>query len=179
MAFAKEKLPDRDGGTVETRRKIKTDVIARLLKQGDIERIHQSAADEIHDVQVALMMCFLPSKGSEVRVDDTPKRPGPLDKLSAHHERVFRLRYTPWVKSMMARPVEFRALEGGRERLFAYRHALAIVTDVVLDNVGMREVEGRHGIRHGHARRIVRGSLDRYCCVAGWVKRRGVSDQYS
>jgi hypothetical protein len=69
--------------------------------------------------------------------------------------------------------VEFRALEQGRERLFAYRHALAIVTDVVLDNVGMREVEERHGVRHGHGRKVVRGSLDRYCLVAGWLEKRG------
>jgi hypothetical protein len=48
----------------------------------------------------------------------------------------------------------------GALRSFAYRHALAIVTDVVLDNVGMREVEERHGVRHGHARKVVRGGLD-------------------
>lgn len=166
LAFRKEKEPEREGGTKQTRRKIKADVISRLLKQGYIERIHQSAAMEIHDVQVALMMCFLPTKGTELRVDSSPNRAHPLDRLGERHEYAFRHRYTPWVKSMMAEPVEFQDVSGR----YAYRHGLAIVTEVVLDNVGTREIEDRHGVRHGHARKVVRGGLERYCIVAGWMK---------
>jgi hypothetical protein len=50
--------------------------------------------------------------------------------------------------------------------------------NVVLDNVGLREVEERHGVRHGHGRKVVRG-LERYCKVARWLEKRGFIDQHS
>jgi hypothetical protein len=112
-----------------------------------------AGAAAVHIVQVALRVCFLASKGVEMRVDGTTKRPGPLNKLSAYPEPVFRLRYSPWVKSMMVRPVGFREFDRGRDRMFAYRHAPAIVTDVALDNVGMREVETHYRARYGHAQK--------------------------
>ena len=65
---AKRALPPRDTGTPETRRKLKADVMLRLLRQGRIGAEHFSAASDIAEAFQALERCLLPTRQAAVRV---------------------------------------------------------------------------------------------------------------
>ena len=46
---------------------------------------------------------------------------------------------------------------------------LQLVLDVVIDNHGLRQVEGWYRMRHGTAVEHIRAALHRYAEIAGWV----------
>jgi hypothetical protein len=47
---------------------------------------------------------------------------------------------------------------------------LQLVFDIVIDNHGIRQVEGWYRLRHGQAVDHVRSALRRYCEMAGWIE---------
>ena len=83
----------------------------------------------------------------------------PIDRLTRLEEAAWRLRYRPWAREM-AVTVAAGAIRTTR---------LQLILDVVVDNHGLREVEGWYRMRHGAAIEHVRAALHRYAEIAGWV----------
>lgn len=177
QAFRNTEQGPRDGGTEQTRRKLKADVVARLFRQGKIARGHQQAADEIEELQHALLASLLPSKWPrEKRIFRTtgPRDyRDPISRLSPRRLRIFQEHYAPWVHWLQAEPVRIAMPAAGGIRIVGYRNPLPLVTDIVVDNRALREVEERYELPagKGHAALVLRMSLGRYCQIAGWQRQ--------
>ena len=83
----------------------------------------------------------------------------PVDRLTPAEESAWRLRYRPWAREI-AVTVAAGAIRTTR---------LQLVLDVVIDNHGLRQVEGWYRMRHGTAVEHIRAALHRYAEIAGWV----------
>jgi hypothetical protein len=159
-----------DHGTAETRAKLRTDVIGKLHDGGHLRDEHVAAAEEISRLVLAFMRGLFPSsrpldgtrgggaKGSARRFLD------PADRLSLWEARQWSQAYAPWSREMGAEWVSCR-----RGRL----NRLGLVWAVVLDNVGPRQLEQTHGMRHGSARKILAEALWRYAEISGIYRGRG------
>ena len=159
-----------DKGTGQTRRKLKADVIARLLRQGKLERRHQLAAGGIETVATALRRTRYSRANFAERVDQSAPARDVLDRLTAREERLLRRRYAPWTKAMLVRPLEVSLPDGRgglRDWLLVARTIDAVLA-VVLDNQGLSEVERRFGLPRRAAAHVLRQGLQRYCDIAGF-----------
>ena len=47
---------------------------------------------------------------------------------------------------------------------------MRLTLDIVTDNVGLREAENIHKMRHGRAYAGLRASLQQYGVLAGWLR---------
>ena len=84
----------------------------------------------------------------------------PIARLSLAEEAAWRARYRPWAHEMSLEVVAATARVS----------RLQLVLDVVVDNNGVREIEGWYRMRHGLAFVYLRGALHRYCEIAGWIE---------
>jgi len=87
----------------------------------------------------------------------------PADRLSLWEARQWSECYAPWSREMGDAWVRCR-----RGRL----NRLGLVWAIVLDNMGPRQLEDLHGMRHGTARQILAEALWRYAEISGIWKGR-------
>ena len=134
----------------------------RLADRGALSAAQLRAAGEIRRVWEAVGRgLFARARPLAPRVDRSGRGPfaDPVALLSDGEERAWRLRYRPWAREM-ALTVAAGGLRASR---------LQIVLDVVVDNHGVRQVEGWYRMRHGGALAHVGAALHRYAEIAGWT----------
>lgn len=150
------------GPTPETAAKLRRDLVRRLAEEGRLGREQVRAALEVRRVWEAFGRGLFPAtsvfspvvgrKGRAMFAD-------PVERLTRAEEAAWRLRYRPWAREM-AVTVAAGAIRTTR---------LQLILDVVVDNHGLRQVEGWYRMRHGSAVEHVRAALHRYAEIAGWV----------
>ena len=150
------------GPTPETVRKLRRDIVARLARGARLGEEQLRAALEIRRVWEAFGRGLFPATRPVAPVADRRRRAmftDPIDRLTPAEERAWRLRYRPWAREM-AVTVAAGAVRTTR---------LQLILDVVIDNHGLRQVEGWYRMRHGAAVEHIRAALHRYAELAGWV----------
>ena len=150
------------GPTPETAAKLRRDLVARLAREGRLGREQVRAALEVRRVWEAFGRGLFPATNTMAAVAGRRERAmfvDPIDRLTPEEERAWRLRYRPWAREM-AVTVAAGAIRTTR---------LQLILDVVVDNHGLREVEGWYRMRHGAAIEHIRAALHRYAEIAGWV----------
>ena len=153
---------ERVGPTPETAAKLRRDLVARLAQQGRLGGEQVRAALEIRRVWEAFGRGLFPTVDTTAPIAERRKQAlfiDPIDRLTPAEERAWRLRYRPWAREM-AVTVAAGAIRTTR---------LQLILDVVVDNHGLREVEGWYRMRHGGAIEHIRAALHRYAEIAGWV----------
>ncbi len=147
--------------------KSKTDVIARLVRQGKLERRHQIAADEIEGLVAALRRPRYARAALAQRVDENPPTRDLIDRLSGKQERLLRTRYGPWLKRMAAKAIEIKVPDGrgGWRDWLLLSGTVEAVLDVVCDNAGLAQVEAGRNLPRRTAAHILREGLERYCQI--------------
>jgi hypothetical protein len=147
--------------TPETVAKLRQDTIERFREEGRVTCEQARAATEIRRIWEAFGRGLFPRTGEF----DRTRRPfggafvDPVRYMTETEERAWRLRYRPW-----AHEASLEIVAG-----VARVSRLQLVLDVVVDNYGVRQVEGWYRLAHGHALEHVRAALQRYCEIAGWV----------
>ncbi len=158
-----EAAAPRDAGpTPETLRKLRRDIVARLGRDGRLCAGQLRAALEIRRVWEAFGRGLFPAARPAAPIAQRRRRAmftDPIDRLTPAEELAWRLRYRPWAREM-AVTVAAGAVRTTR---------LQLILDVVIDNHGLRQVEGWYRMRHGSAVEHVRAALHRYAELAGWV----------
>ena len=158
-----EAAEPRDAGpTPETLRKLRRDIVARLARDGRLGGEQVRAALEIRRVWEAFGRGLFPATRPVAPLAQRRRRAmftDPIDRLTPAEELAWRLRYRPWAREM-AVTVAAGAVRTTR---------LQLILDVVIDNHGLRQVEGWYRMRHGSAVEHVRAALHRYAELAGWV----------
>lgn len=153
-----------DHGTEQTRAKLRTDVIGKLHDGGHLRDEHVAAAEEISQLVMAFMRGLFPSSRP---LDGTRSGGGkrgarqfldPADRLNMWEARKWSECYAPWSREMGDEWLSCR-----RGRL----NRLGLVWAVVLDNMGPRQLEQTHGMRHGTARKVLAEALWRYAEISG------------
>ncbi|NNE85578.1 MAG: hypothetical protein HKN28_16565, partial [Alphaproteobacteria bacterium] len=147
-----------DRCTDQTRSKLRADVIGKLHDGGHLRDEHVTAAEEISQLVLAFLRGMFPSsrpldgtRGGGNKVG-TRQFLDPADRMNLWEARKWSECYAPWSREMGAQWVSCR-----RGRL----NRLGLVWAVVLDNMGPRQLEQTHGMRHGTARRILAEALRR------------------
>ena len=150
------------GPTPETASRLRRDLVARLAREGRLGREQVRAALEVRRVWEAFGRGLFPTVDTTAPIAERRKQAmfvDPIDRLTPAEERAWRLRYRPWAREM-AVTVAAGAIRTTR---------LQLILDVVVDNHGLREVEGWYRMRHGGAIEHIRAALHRYAEIAGWV----------
>ena len=148
--------------TPETVRKLRRDIVVRLAQEGRLGGEQVRAALEIRRVWEAFGRGLFPATRVLAPIADRKRHAmfaDPIDRLTEEEENAWRLRYRPWAREM-AVTVAAGAIRTTR---------LQLILDVVVDNHGLREVEGWYRMRHGGAVEHIRAALHRYAEIAGWV----------
>ena len=154
--------PRETGPTPETVRKLRCDIVARLARDGRLGAEQTRAALEVRRVWEAFGRGLFPASRPVAPLAQRRRRAmftDPVDRLTPAEESAWRLRYRPWAREM-AVTVAAGAIRTTR---------LQLVLDVVIDNHGLRQVEGWYRMRHGTAVEHIRAALHRYAEIAGWV----------
>ena len=150
------------GPTPETAGKLRHDIVERLAREGRLGGEQVRAALEIRRVWEALGRGLFPAARPIAPIAERRKRAmfsDPIDRLTPEEETAWRLRYRPWAREM-AVTVAAGVIRTTR---------LQLILDIVIDNHGLREVEGWYRMRHGGAIEHIRAALHRYAEIAGWV----------
>ena len=141
--------------TPETMRKLREDVIVRLVRKGLLMPHHQDAAMEIRSVHEAVgrgmfaRSSFNPDAGRSPRGHTARDF---TDRMSSHERHNWERHYIPWSREMAV------AVAAG----MAGTRWMQLVTDIVVDNHAIRAVEDRYGLRHGTEVHYLVEALDRY-----------------
>ena len=150
------------GPTPETASKLRRDIVERLAREGRLGGEQVRAALEIRRVWEAFGRGLFPAARPIAPIAERRKHAmfsDPIDRLTPEEETAWRLRYRPWAREM-AVTVAAGAVRTTR---------LQLILDIVIDNHGLREVEGWYRMRHGGAVEHIRAALHRYAEIAGWV----------
>ena len=150
------------GPTPETAGKLRHDIVERLAREGRLGGEQVRAALEIRRVWEAFGRGLFPAARPIAPIAERRKRAmfsDPIDRLTPEEETAWRLRYRPWAREM-AVTVAAGVIRTTR---------LQLILDIVIDNHGLREVEGWYRMRHGGAIEHIRAALHRYAEIAGWV----------
>ncbi len=139
--------------------KIRRDVIARMLKNGSINRNQMTAAQEIEQVfQIVGRHHFAKSSWRQY-VDEQRRVPDLLSKLSDRDTRLLHARVLPWLASLRKEPVVVTF----RDRVLSYPIAGEVSLAVIVDNLGTGQADRYYRLRKGATQRIVATALQRYC----------------
>ena len=148
--------------TPETVRKLRRDLVLHLFEKGRLCEEQVRAAEEIRRIWQAF------SRGLGPTAIDTAAFAGggrsvqtrqPVEWLLPAEETIWRRRYRPWAAEMAATP------SSGHIRVMRLR----IVVDLVVDNAGLRQVDGWYRMRNGAASSHLESGLRRYAEIAGWL----------
>lgn len=147
--------PCNDPPTPQTRRKLRQDVVRRLLERGRLQPHHVEAAEEIRAVHEAVGRGMFPTSQSMMWSGRGPNQARSrdfLDRMTDAERYAWQHRYLPWTHGMAT---EIAAgIPGTRW--------LQLVVDIVVDNATLREIEERYRLRHGAAQAYLSSGLDRY-----------------
>ena len=149
--------------TRQTVAKLRHDVVDRLHKEGRLRSEHLQAAREIRKLWEAFGRGMFPTAQDPAATHQAHRKAeyiDPIGRLSLAEEIAWRTRYRPWADEMSHEVVAATARIS----------RLQLVIDIVVDNNGVREVEGWYRMRHGLALDYLRGALHRYCEIAGWIE---------
>ncbi len=146
-------------------RKTRTDVLAKLLKRGVLQRVHLSAAAEIEYIfNVVGREKFATSSWREY-VDEQKRVPDLLGGVGPREERLINTRFAPWLRSLRKQPIS--AIFDGKE--IQYLAAKKIVLAILIGNLGPSQSDELFKIRKGASQRILYQALHRYCVIAGFI----------
>ncbi len=150
--------------TPETVSKLRRDLVLRLYEKGRLCREQLQAAEEIRRVWQAFSRGLGPSAIDPSAFagggrSSVPVRQ-PVERLLPVEEATWRRRYRPWAAEMAAQP------SGGHIRVMRLR----IVVDLVVDNAGLRQVDGWYRMRNGASLTHLDCGLRRYAEIAGWLE---------
>lgn len=187
------------GPTPETLKKLRADVIEKLRHAGRLGNEQVQAAEEIRIVWQAFGRGMFPQasfRTTGVRDSLRAHFRDPIDRLTRKEELVWRQRYKPWSLEFSGEIA--RAIRGGDEGARRQANSdpsqlrvdgrivwidgrassttreerltrLQLTLDIVIDNLGPRQAERYHGLRHGAAVPILQEALLRYAEIAGWI----------
>lgn len=154
------------GPTPQTAAKLRRDLIDHFLSKGRLRPEHAAAAEDIRRIWQAFSRCLGPTAVNPAALA-TGRRSGqlrqPIEWLTAAEETIWRDRYRPWAREMSACPC------GGTIRVTRFQVAI----EIVVDNRGVRQLEGFYRMRHGAAVDHLRRALQRYAEIAGWIDEIG------
>ncbi len=122
--------------TAETVTKLRRDVVDRLYQEGRLAPELLSAAVEIRRVWEAFGRGLFPGSNIGEGIRQSHRRAmfvDPIERMTASEEIAWRVRYRPWAREMAL------MVAAGTVRV----SRLQLVLDVVVDNHGLRQVEGR------------------------------------
>ncbi len=139
--------------TPETLRKLRRDVVETWHTQGRLGDEQLRAAGEIQRVWHAITAGLWPRSQPLVRA----ARGADVNDWPASLRRAYTERYVPW------------RTEAGLTMASPRLPVLALVLDVVVDNLGPKQMERRHAIHRDRAVRLVQAALHRYAEMAGWL----------
>lgn len=163
----RQKLSDLvDRGTPETRRKLRADEMAKLHRQGAVDDVHMTAADQIAQVREALGRGLTPGAAPiSTRVQGGVAWRDPISRMTQSEQAWWRLRYRPWLIDLIADPIT-RETKTKRQKFYC---AVGLTMAVVCENWTIQEAEQYCGLptRKGMGRVILRIALDRYALMAG------------
>lgn len=145
--------------TRETLLKLRTDTIAKLYNRGSIRAEQIDAAEEIALVYEAWGKCFFPKAKNLDRGAAAGTFMDPVQRLSPFELGRWRDHYKPWADEM------------GRKTIGRSRNThLQLVLDVVVDNLGPRQLDELYGVKNGSCLETLQAALLRYCEIAGWLR---------
>jgi hypothetical protein len=146
--------------TPETARKLRRDMIGVLLIRGRLTPEQARAAEEIRTVQEAVGRGMFRTSRLDPGASFQRKGGAPrdfLDRMTEDEHHLWQRHYLPWTRELA---LDIAAgIPGTRW--------LELVTAIVIDNTGLREIEQRYGLRHGRALSYLAAGLDRYNAIAG------------
>ena len=154
-AFVRDTDDQRDKPTPQTKRKLRQDVVMRLLAGGRLRQVHFDAAEEIRAVHEAVGRGMFPTAQTMTWTGRTPSRRKNrdfYDRMTDAERSAWERRYLPWTHEMAT---EIAVGSTGVRWL-------QLVIDIVVDNATLREVEARYRLRHGTALPYLARALDRY-----------------
>ena len=150
--------------TKQTVARLRRDQIQHLHEKGRLQTPHLEAAEEIRRLWQAFSRSLGPAavNYSNLALSSRRKTPYiPANWLNEREEIAWRNRYRPWAR-------ETAVIKCGGV-LPANR--LQIVLEIVVENSGLRQVEGEYRMRHGAAFEHLRAGLHRYAELSGWIDR--------
>ncbi len=144
--------------TLQTARKLRSDVVLRLYRRGSIDAVQRLAAEEIREVWMALARGMFPQSrfGIQLPVEAKGRRSfrEPFERMSERQRRLYERRYRVWIA------------ETGRMKIGATRTLAALVHEILIDNRGPRQLDRAWRLRNGAAREHLRDALDLYAAIA-------------
>lgn len=145
--------------TVQTKAKLRKDVIKRMFDEGEIPEPLFDSAEEIHAVAMALQRGLFSGARDYAKpmVQSSLRGAVGIERLSASEARIYSECYAPW------------SLATGRIVLRAGVTRLALIWDVVIDNAGLRQTDLRHGLRNGTTSSQLRAGLTDYALISGRI----------
>jgi hypothetical protein len=148
--------------TPETVAKLRRDLVLHLFEKGRLCQEQLRAAEEIRRIWQAFSRGLGPTAidlSSFAGGGRSVQARQPVEWLLPAEEAIWRRRYRPWAAEMAAQP------SGGHIRAMRLR----IVVDLVVENAGLRQVDGWYRMRNGTAFAHLDSGLRRYAEIAGWL----------
>lgn len=149
--------------TLQTARKLRSDVVLRLYRRGSIDAVQRLAAEEIREVWMALARGMFPQSrfGIQLPVETKGKRSfrEPFERMSDRQRRLYERRYRLWIA------------ETGRMKIGATRTLAALVHEILIDNRGPRQLDRDWRLRNGSARDHLRDALDLYAAIVASTEK--------
>jgi hypothetical protein len=155
---------DRIDPTPETLAKLRADAVLKLYESGRLNREQVQAAEDIREVWASFSRAMYPARVFDGTQDCKVVGrvvSSPLDRMTAREYRVWRTIYRPWADD------QARRSHGSGQVT-----RLSIVTKLVVENWGPRQLEARHRLRHGTVVPILQEALSRYGEFAGWIMEK-------
>jgi hypothetical protein len=126
-------------------------VPAALRDAGTIDQDQFRAANEIEAV-----FSFISRAAAGRTASYDPERHGPTEAVPVVVRDAYSARYRPWRAQQGIIPV------------YGTATVADIVIQVVVDNMGLRQIADRYWMDQRSAKRIVGDGLRAYCVIAGW-----------
>lgn len=150
--------------TPETARKLRRDMIGVLLIRRRLTPEQARAAEEIRHVQEAVGRGMFRTSRMDRGASFQRKGGAPrdfLDRMTEEEHHLWQRHYLPWTRDLALDIAS--GIPGTRW--------LELVTAIVIDNAGLREIEQRYALRHGRALSYLAAGLDRYNEIAGYYSK--------
>lgn len=155
-----------DRGTPETRKKLRADEMEKLRRQGAVDDVHMTAAEQIAQVREALGRGLTPGAAPiSTRVQGGTAWRDPLSRMTGVEQSWWRLRYRPWLIDLVSDPIT-RETKTKRQKFYC---SIGLTMAVVCENWTIQEAEQYCGLpkKMGFGRIILRIALDRYALISG------------
>jgi hypothetical protein len=145
--------------------KLRKDVMGKLFHRGVLDRVHMSAAEEIERAWQALHRERFAASSWREFVDEQRRAPDMIGKMQGRDYQLIRSRFAPWLVDIHRNPIVVEFVD----QKMQYPGSRDIVMEILADNLGPSQADKKYKIRKGASQRILRGALERYCVIAGFV----------